>query len=153
MKKLVAIGVLVLVAMSVLTTVSAASTAPMYTIHLVDPPAAFTHVYPSHLNAVGEIVGTAFTDDNAMWHGFASYGGVTTDLGTLGGAASSARAVNDAGVVVGEAGTGGIDDEMHAVAWDGGGFVSDLGEPGARKWCLQHQFTRIDRRVPTRSAG
>ena len=130
MRKLVAIGVLVVVAMSVLTIGSAASTAPMYTIHPVDPPAGFTHVYPSQLNAVGEIVGTAFTDNNAVQHGFASYGGAATELGTLGGAASSARAVNDVGVVVGEAGTGGIDDDMHAVAWDGGGFVSDLGEPG-----------------------
>jgi probable HAF family extracellular repeat protein len=86
-------------------------------------------VYPTHINAAGEVVGTALTQNNAVQHAFTWDGGASTDLGTLGGAASSARGVNDAGVVVGEAGTGGIDDEVHAVAWDAG-FVSDLGEPG-----------------------
>jgi probable HAF family extracellular repeat protein len=102
----------------------------MYAIEPLDAPVGFTHVHPSYISAVGEIVGTALTENNAMQHAFVWSAGVSTDLGTLGGAVSSARGVNDAGVIVGEAGTGGTDDEVHAAAWDGDGHVSDLGELG-----------------------
>jgi probable HAF family extracellular repeat protein len=128
-RKLVAICSLVIAAMSVSPIGSAASTAPSYAVRPIDPPRGFTHVYPTHVNAAGVIVGNALNEDNTVQHAFVWSAGTSTDLGTLGGAASSARDVNDAGVVVGEAGTGGADDEVHAVVWDGG-FVADLGEPG-----------------------
>jgi probable HAF family extracellular repeat protein len=128
-RKHVAIGAAVFIVMGVFTIGNVASSAPTYVVAPIDPPDGFTHVYPTHINAVGEVVGTALSTDNAVQHAFESNGGTSTDLGTLGGAASSARGVNDAGVVVGEAGTGGLEDEVHAVIWTDG-FVSDLGDPG-----------------------
>ena len=130
MTKLVGMSVLVVAAMSLFTVRGVASSAPMYAIDPIDPPVGFTHVYPTHINAAGEIVGTALSENAAVQHAFAWYGGNSTDLGTLGGATSSARSVNDAGVVVGEAGTDGVDDAVHAVVWDAAGFAADLGEPG-----------------------
>jgi probable HAF family extracellular repeat protein len=129
-RKLVVVGVLPVVALCVLTIGSAASSAQTYAIEPIDAPVGFTHVYPSHISAAGEIVGTALSENNVVQHAFAWSDGTSIDLGTLGGAVSSARGVNEVGVIVGEAGTGGIDDEVHAAAWDSDGLVSDLGEPG-----------------------
>ena len=127
MRTLIVIAVAVLVAVAPVG--SAASTAVRYAIVPVDPPVGFARADPTDINAHGEIVGNALTTDNAVQHAFAWYNDASTDLGTLGGATSSARSVNDAGLVVGEASTGGDDDEVHAVAWNAGS-VADLGEPG-----------------------
>jgi probable HAF family extracellular repeat protein len=53
------------------------------------------------------------------------------DLGTLGGAASSAADINQAGVVAGWAET--ADGQRHAVRWDRRGTVTDLGTAGGRE--------------------
>jgi probable HAF family extracellular repeat protein len=127
MRTLIAIAVAVSVAVSPGRGV--ASSASQYAIVPVDPPAGFAHTVPTDINREGEIVGNALTAGNAIQHAFAWYGGTSTDLGTLGGTASSARSVNDAGLVAGDASSGGEDDEVHAVVWDAG-YTRDLGEPG-----------------------
>jgi probable HAF family extracellular repeat protein len=78
------------------------------------------------INNSGQAVGVDFTAIN--WHAVRWDGTVKTDLGTLGGSASWTNSINDAGVVVGNAGT--MNDEAtHAVIWNGT-EISDLGTLG-----------------------
>src|SRR5439155_1512888 len=58
-------------------------------------------------------------------HAFFWRDGIMTDLGTLGGHSSAARAINSAGQVVGLAET--ADRVRHGVLWDHGS-TTDLGE-------------------------
>jgi probable HAF family extracellular repeat protein len=71
------------------------------------------------INNPGQVVGRSAisTDDppEHPYHAFLYSRGVMTDLGTLGGLFSYATAINDAGAIVGEAGTG--------VLWPSGHFV------------------------------
>jgi probable HAF family extracellular repeat protein len=71
------------------------------------------------INNAGQVVGRSAisTDDppEHPYHAFLYSNGVMSDLGTLGGLFSYATAINDAGAIVGEAGTG--------VLWPGGHFV------------------------------
>src|SRR5262245_18809118 len=73
---------------------------------------------PSAINNVGQVAGAA-NGDAAMWQN-----GTLTDLGTLGGTGSAANAINDAGQVVGSAGT--PDGYYHAALWQNG-MVLGLG--------------------------
>lgn len=73
------------------------------------------------INGSGDIVGTSAN------HAFLWSKGAMTDLGTLGGSVSMAYAINDQGVVVGEAST--ASGEMHAFAWQNGA-MKDLGVAG-----------------------
>lgn len=73
------------------------------------------------INKSGQIVGTSAN------HAFLWSNGVMTDLGTLGGGVSMAHAINDQGVVVGEAST--ASSEMHAFMWQNG-VMKDLGVAG-----------------------
>ena len=155
MRNLVAIGVLVVAAMSMLTPPgSVASTASKYAIDPIDPPVGFTHVYPTHINAAGEIVGTALSENNAVQHAFALASVAHQLTSALWVAQPAApESVNDAGVVVGASGTGGIDDDVHAVAWDAAGFVFDLGEPGRASGAESVNSHGVDCRIRARSAG
>ena len=60
-------------------------------------------------------------------HAFSYSAGVMTDLGALGGAKSSALAINDEGFIVGDAQT--ASGWFHAFI-DGGGVMTDLGTVG-----------------------
>ena len=66
---------------------------------------------------VGSANGVAFRLDDDTF----------TSLGTLGGSRSSAAAINDAGVIVGEAMTGASGDTVHHAFIYDGGVMSDLG--------------------------
>lgn len=78
------------------------------------------------LNSSGEVVGYLTTPGGDQ-HAFLYTGGITTDLGTLGGLNSIAWGINDAGQVVGGAeNAGGVERPFsHA-----GGVMSDLGTLG-----------------------
>ncbi len=75
----------------------------------------------SDINSSGEIVGTSGN------HAFLWSNGLMTDLGTLGGGVSMAHAINDQGVVVGEASA--ASGETHAFMWQSG-VMKDLGVGG-----------------------
>jgi len=76
--------------------------------------------------AGGLVVGTLATGGSGTGegHAFAAASGAIHDLGTLGGTWSRARAVNEAGVVVGAAALAG--GEVHAFSWKDGVMI-DLG--------------------------
>jgi probable HAF family extracellular repeat protein len=77
------------------------------------------------VNNLGVIVGDAQTSGNAAQHAFVYQNGVMTDLGSLGGT-SSATAINDNGMIVGNAQVGG---HSHAAIFSSG-TVMDLGTLG-----------------------
>jgi probable HAF family extracellular repeat protein len=81
------------------------------------------------VNDSGQIVGSSSISGDAESHAFSwtATGGMI-DLGTLGGIASSARAVNASGQVVGAAAT--ADDELHAFSWTATHGMIDLGTLG-----------------------
>jgi probable HAF family extracellular repeat protein len=77
-------------------------------------------------DVIGRSNGSDGHEDAWLWRD-----GVMTQLATLGGEFATARALNDAGVVVGTATTGQLL-VTHAVAWEDG-EVTDLGTLGGRE--------------------
>lgn len=80
------------------------------------------------LNQPGEVVGNMTIAGDQASHGFLWNGKRLIDLGTLGGSNSSANALNDAGVAVGDAElpSGCSGPAFHAALWRKG-QISDLG--------------------------
>ncbi len=78
------------------------------------------------ISDTGYVVGTSFTPSGTN-RAFIWYDGIMTDLGTLGGAHSSASAVNARGQVVGRSNT--ATGEYHAFVWYDG-VMTDLGTLG-----------------------
>lgn len=77
------------------------------------------------LNNLGDVVGYGYAGNvGTNTHAFLYSAGVMTDLGTLGGYHSFARAINDSRVVVGYSETASRD--LHATRWSNGG-MQDLG--------------------------
>jgi probable HAF family extracellular repeat protein len=80
------------------------------------------------INASGEVVGYAYTEDNHYFHAFRYADGTMTDLGTLPGANySNAYGINDSREIVGDGFTPIV--SYHAVSSDGDG-LTDLGTMG-----------------------
>ncbi|HEX6184662.1 MAG TPA: Calx-beta domain-containing protein [Pyrinomonadaceae bacterium] len=89
------------------------------------------------INNAGDIVGTAETSAGAA-HAFLRSGGVTTEIGTLGGTNSFAYEVNETGVVVGYANiaASGASRPFHAIRWTaalGSSTPQDLGTLGGTR--------------------
>ncbi len=82
--------------------------------------------FSSGLNDAGHVAGGYMVGDNQ--HAFLWSNGVLTDLGTLGGAESSAAAINNGDQVVGWALT--PSGAGHAFLWNPGGSMQDLGTLG-----------------------
>ncbi len=96
-----------------------------------DSPDSPTEVEGSYggawaINNLGQMAGVDWAGLN--FHAVRWDGTTKTDLGTLGGIASWTNAINDAGVVVGNASTSN-DEASHAVIWHGT-TITDLGTLG-----------------------
>ena len=87
----------------------------------LDPGA---EMYPSAVNNFGQVVGRS---GSPLQHAYLYSASTIIDLGTLGGALSSSRSLNDAGTVVGSAQING--GQTHAFLWTGG-WMTDLGTLG-----------------------
>jgi probable HAF family extracellular repeat protein len=75
------------------------------------------------MNESGYVVGRSTVGPSGPDHAWVAHDGVTTDLGTLGGAESGANDISDSLIVVGYAET--ADGHTHAVKWDNG-VITDL---------------------------
>jgi len=100
---------------------AAAAAQTSYTVTDLGTLSSSNSAKVAEINKSGQIVGTSAN------HAFLWSNGVMTDLGTLGGGVSMAHAINDQGVVVGEAST--ASGEMHAFVWQNG-VMKDLGVAG-----------------------
>lgn len=100
---------------------TAALADPLYSITLLGG----TGSSASDINRWGDVVGNITSGD--VTHGFVNAGGTYTDLGTLGGANSNARGINDSGQIVG--GSDNASGQFHAYVY-AGGSMSDLGTLG-----------------------
>jgi probable HAF family extracellular repeat protein len=81
------------------------------------------------INAGGAVAGVSTLPGGDLHAAYWPAGGsAVLDLGTLGGAASTPAALNDAGQVAGEAGT--ADGLQHAFLWSAAGGMRDLGTLG-----------------------
>ena len=81
------------------------------------------------INSAGQIVGWSNLPASNTIHAMLWTGTVPTDLGTLGGPNSSAMAINDSGIIVGDAdlpGAGAFTPLAHATMWKDG-VLTDLG--------------------------
>jgi probable HAF family extracellular repeat protein len=88
------------------------------------PPLAGTAMsgYAEGINSAGMVAGSQTINGHSM--AYLSHNGVSTALGTLGGAYSYARGMNEAGMVVGGSAT--ISGKAHAFLYHGGTML-DLG--------------------------
>jgi len=99
----------------------------------------------SGLNNVGTIVGSWFSEWNGPTHAVRWKDGVATDLGLLPGSEgiSLAWAVNDAGVVVGEASMHFPDTTSLAMVYDGAGMhdLNTLVDASGAGWSLEIAYS------------
>jgi len=94
----------------------------MTDLGVLDP--SVPYAFGADINNRGWVVGTSDVAGGTATHAFLWRDGVLTDLGTLGGATSSASAVNDRGQVVGRSQTAA--GQWHAFLWQDG-TMTDLG--------------------------
>jgi probable HAF family extracellular repeat protein len=96
-------------------------------MYVAKPLASLGHEFTqgNDMNSLGDVVGFGFAGNvGTNTHAFLHSNGVMTDLGTLGGRHSFARALNDSRVVVGDAER--LDLELRAFRW-ANGSMQDLG--------------------------
>jgi probable HAF family extracellular repeat protein len=86
-----------------------------------------------NINNSGAVVGY-HRNTGFPFHGFLSQGGVTTDLGTLGGTQSYSSQITDTGTIIGSASIAG-NAELHVVTWSGF-TLTDHGTLSGYKHCL-----------------
>jgi probable HAF family extracellular repeat protein len=106
---------------------SAGAIAPRYSVRPLGLGGSTSTAGRSSVNDHGQVAGTAFLPGNTVQHAFFFDGQVVRDLGTLGGATSSAAALNEAGQVAGSAAT--ASGATHAFLYDGS-TLRDLGTLG-----------------------
>jgi len=90
------------------------------------------HSWAFDINDIGEVVGE-WNNRPALWQRSSADTWEMTGLGTLGGSTGSARAINDAGQIVGQAETDG--GEIHAFLWTEQEGMEDLGTLGGTASC------------------
>jgi len=103
---------------------AAALADPLYTLTLLGG----TGSTATDINRWGDVVGN--TGARGATRGFGWLGGKYVDLGTLGGATSTANGINDARQIVGGSDNGA--GQFHAYVYAGGG-MSDLGTLGGNR--------------------
>jgi probable HAF family extracellular repeat protein len=92
---------------------------------LGSPEVLNTYSGANAINNSGQVVGDSYiAPGQGPTHGFLYRGGLMSDLGTVGGAASSAQAINNHGQITGTAQSGNGD--FHAFLFSDG-FMFDLG--------------------------
>ncbi len=97
-------------------------------------PGAFQTV-PTDINNFGQVTGGVNTWQNLYSHAFFYSSGKMTDIGTLGGALSRGRAINNRGQIVGDSST--ADNSSHAFLYQNGKMI-DLNDliPSGSGWVL-----------------
>jgi len=104
---------------------AAAAAQTKYTVTDLGTLSGSSSAKVADINKSGQIVGTS-ADHAFLWSN-----GMMTDLGTLGGTRSAVHAINDQGVVVGEAST--ASGEMHAFVWQNGVMKDLAGETSSAR--------------------
>ena len=112
------------------TAITPASSARLYEIVPLDPPAGYSVFYPNAINSTGQVVGTAVNQDSGTERAAVWRGRSTAELVMpADGLRSAGTGINDAGLVVGEWEPASTESEIHAVVWDGE-VMRDLGLQG-----------------------
>jgi probable HAF family extracellular repeat protein len=102
----------------------------LYAAGAVTELSKIPHGTVSAINFAGQIIGGLLPDNSSSLQAFLWNAGTVTNLGTLGGTGSQARAINDSGQIAGSANLDG-NSATHAFLYSGAG-LTDLGTLGGK---------------------